>query len=96
MRTTLILGAPRSGKSVNGNQIIAHEQKYGGFTYVIDAGGSFDSTIGLYGGVVEKVGVRNPRINPFLLEPTEDNLNFLFGFIRLLLDLGRRAAHARG
>ena len=34
------------------------------------------------------MGVRNPSINPFLLEPTEDNLNFLFGFIRLLLAYG--------
>ncbi len=88
MRTTLLLGAPRSGKSVNGNQIIAHEQKYGGFTYVIDIGGSYESTIRAYGGVIERVGVGNPRINPFSIEPTEDNLQFLFGFIRLLLQSG--------
>jgi type IV secretion system protein VirB4 len=85
MRTTLILGAPRKGKSVNGNLIIAHEQKYGGFTYVFDVGGSYESTIRLYGGTVEHVGVNGPRINPFSLEPTEENLQFLFGFVRLLL-----------
>ena len=88
MRTTLILGAPRKGKSVNGNLIIAHEQKYGGFTYVFDVGGSYESTIRLYGGAIERVGVDGPRINPFSLEPTEENLQFLFGFIRLLLVKG--------
>ena len=85
LRTTLILGAPRKGKSVNGNLIIAHEQKYAGFTYVFDIGGSFESTIRLYGGSIDRVGVDGPRINPFALEPTDTNLQFLFGFIRLLL-----------
>jgi type IV secretion system protein VirB4 len=85
LRTTLILGAPRTGKSVNGNHIVAHEQKYGGFTYVFDIGGSFESTIRLYGGSVDRVGVDGPRINPFSLEPTENNLQFLFTFMRLLL-----------
>ena len=85
MRTTLILGAPRKGKSVNGNLIIAHEQKYGGFTYAFDIGGSFESTIRLYGGTVDHVGIGGPRINPFSLDPTDTNLQFLFGFVRLLL-----------
>src|SRR5215471_4525504 len=88
MRTTLILGAPRTGKSVHGNQIIAHEQKYGGFTYTFDIGGSFESTIRLFGGSVQKVGPDGPTINPFALDPTEDNLQFLFGFIRVLLVKG--------
>jgi type IV secretion system protein VirB4 len=88
MRTTLILGAPRTGKSVHGNQIIAHEQKYGGFTYTFDIGGSFESTIRLFGGSVQKIGADGPTINPFSLDPTEDNLQFLFGFIRLLLVKG--------
>jgi type IV secretion system protein VirB4 len=88
MRTTLILGAPRRGKSVNGNLIIAHEQKYAGFTYVFDIGGSFESTIRLYGGTIDHVGVDGPRINPFSLEPTDANLQFLFAFIRLLLCKG--------
>ncbi|MFL6446127.1 MAG: VirB4 family type IV secretion system protein [Bryobacteraceae bacterium] len=88
MRTTLVVGAPRSGKSVNGNNIILHEQKYGGFTFVIDVGGSYESTIRLFDGVVERVGTSGPRINPFSLEPTEPNLSFLFQFIRLLLVKG--------
>jgi type IV secretion system protein VirB4 len=88
LRTTLILGAPRSGKSVNGNHIILSEQKYGGYTFVIDVGGSYESTVRLCGGVVERIGTGGPRINPFSLEPTESNLSFLFQFVRLLLIKG--------
>lgn len=88
LRTTLILGAPRSGKSVNGNHIILSEQKYGGYTFVIDVGGSYESTVRLFGGSVERVGASGPRINPFSLEPTEANFSFLFQFIRLLLAKG--------
>jgi type IV secretion system protein VirB4 len=88
LRTTLILGAPRSGKSVNGNHIILSEQKYGGYTFVIDIGGSYESTIRLLGGSVERIGIDGPRINPFSLEPTEANLTFLFQFVRLLVTKG--------
>jgi type IV secretion system protein VirB4 len=88
LRTMLILGAPRSGKSVNGNHIILSEQKYGGYTFVIDIGGSYESTVRLLGGSVERIGIDGPRINPFSLEPTEANLTFLFQFVRLLLTKG--------
>lgn len=88
LRTMLILGAPRSGKSVNGNHIILSEQKYGGYTFVIDIGGSYESTVRLFGGSVERIGIDGPRINPFSLEPTEANLAFLFQFVRLLLTKG--------
>ncbi len=88
LRTTLILGAPRSGKSVNGNHIILSEQKYGGYTFVIDVGGSYESTVRLFGGAVERIGTSGPRVNPFSLDPTESNLSFLFQFVRLLLVKG--------
>src|SRR6185437_330881 len=88
LRTTLILGAPRSGKSVNGNHIILNEQKYGGYTFVIDVGGSYESTVRLFGGSVERIGIGGPRINPFSLEPTEANITFLFQFVRLLVTKG--------
>ncbi len=91
LRMTLILGAPRSGKSVNGNQIILSEQKYGGYTFVIDIGRSYESTVRLFGGAVERVGIAGPRINPFSLEPSDANVSFLFHFIRLLLTKGGAA-----
>lgn len=85
VRVQLIIGPTGSGKSVHGNMAIAHEQKYGGFTYIFDIGGSYESIVKLYGGKVDKVGKDGPRVNPFTLEPTESNIQFLYSFIKLLL-----------
>jgi type IV secretion system protein VirB4 len=56
--------------------------------YIFDIGGSYESVVELYGGKVDKVGKDGPRVNPFSLEPTEDNLKFLYSFISLLLTNG--------
>jgi type IV secretion system protein VirB4 len=88
VRVMLILGPTGSGKSVHGNQLIALEQKYGGFTYIFDIGGSYESVVELYGGKVDRVGKDGPRVNPFALEPTESNIKFLYSFIKLLLTNG--------
>jgi type IV secretion system protein VirB4 len=88
VRVQLILGPTGSGKSVTGNVTIAHEQKYGGFTYIFDIGGSYESVVELYGGRVDRIGKDGPRVNPFTLEPTESNIQFLYSFIKLLLANG--------
>ena len=88
VRVMLIIGPTGSGKSVHGNAAIALEQKYGGFTYIFDIGGSYESVVELYGGKVDRVGKDGPRINPFSLEPTESNIKFLYSFIKLLLTNG--------
>jgi type IV secretion system protein VirB4 len=88
VRVMLILGPTGTGKSVHGNQIISLEQKYGGFTYIFDIGGSYESVVELYGGKVDRVGKDGPRVNPFALEPTESNIKFLYSFIKLLLTNG--------
>ncbi|WP_420236307.1 VirB4 family type IV secretion system protein [Telmatobacter bradus] len=85
VRVMLILGPTGTGKSVNGNIAIAHEQKYGGFTYIFDIGGSYESVVELYGGRVDRIGKDGPRVNPFVLEPTESNVTFLYSFVKLLL-----------
>ena len=64
------------------------EQKYGGFTYIFDIGGSYESVVELYGGRVDRVGKDGPRVNPFALEPTESNIKFLYSFVKLLLTNG--------
>jgi type IV secretion system protein VirB4 len=88
VRVMLIIGPSGTGKSVHGNQIIALEQKYGGFTYIFDIGGSYESVVALYGGKVDRVGKDGPRVNPFALEPTENNIKFLYSFVKLLLTNG--------
>jgi type IV secretion system protein VirB4 len=85
VRVMLILGPTGSGKSVVGNVTVALEQKYGGFTYIFDIGGSYESVVELYGGRVDRIGKDGPRVNPFSLEPTENNVAFLYSFIKLLL-----------
>jgi len=88
VRVMLIIGPTGTGKSVHGNQIIALEQKYGGFSYVFDIGASYESVVELYGGRVDRIGKDGPRVNPFALEPTESNIKFLYSFIKLLLTNG--------
>jgi type IV secretion system protein VirB4 len=88
VRVMLIIGPTGSGKSVVGNATVALEQKYGGFTYIFDIGGSYESVVELYGGRVDRVGKDGPRVNPFALEPTESNIKFLYSFIKLLLTNG--------
>jgi type IV secretion system protein VirB4 len=88
VRVMLIVGPTGTGKSVHANQLVALEQKYGGFTYIFDIGGSYESVVELYGGTVDRVGKDGPRVNPFGLEPTESNIKFLYSFIKLLLTNG--------
>jgi len=85
VRVMLILGPPRTGKSVHGNQAIAMEQKYEGFTYIFDVGGSYESQVELYGGRMVRVGLQGPHVNPFSLKQTDSNIKFLFNFVRMLL-----------
>lgn len=88
VRVMLIVGPTGTGKSVHANQMLALEQKYGGFTYVFDIGGSYESVVELYGGRVDRVGKDGPRVNPFALPPTESNVGFLYSFVKLLLTNG--------
>jgi type IV secretion system protein VirB4 len=88
VRVMLIIGPTGTGKSVHGNQIISLEQKYGGYTYIFDIGGSYESVVELYGGRVDRVGKDGPRVNPFAMEPTESNIKFLYSFMKLLLTNG--------
>jgi type IV secretion system protein VirB4 len=88
VRVMLIIGPTGTGKSVHGNQIVSLEQKYGGFTYIFDIGGSYESVVELYGGRIDRVGKDGPQVNPFALEPSESNIKFLYSFVKLLLTNG--------
>ena len=85
---TLILGATGSGKSFLCNFLLQNAQKYEPLTYIFDIGGSFQSLTRIFGGSYLNVGQesRDFTINPFSLEPTRENLQFLFSLFRVLIE----------
>ena len=87
---TLVLGATGSGKSFLLNFLIAHLQRYSPRTLIFDLGGSYDGLTSYFGGQALRVALDRPgfTINPFCLEPTPTNLQFLFTFVQVLLQAG--------
>jgi type IV secretion/conjugal transfer VirB4 family ATPase len=89
---TLMLGATGSGKSFAASTILQSAQKYDPFTFIFDLGGSYETVTRSFGGSYLNVGLKNPgfSINPFSLESTHENLNFLYLFLRVLIEAGGR------
>jgi type IV secretion system protein VirB4 len=89
---TLLLGATGAGKSFTLGSIIQALQKYQPLTFIFDVGGSYEMLTHVFGGSYLNVGLKTPgfSINPFLLSPTHENLNFLYLFIRVLLEGQRK------
>jgi type IV secretion/conjugal transfer VirB4 family ATPase len=85
---SLILGMTGSGKSYFANFLLQNAQKYQPQTYIFDIGGSFQSLTTIFGGSYLNVGreSRDFTINPFSLEPTKENLQFLFSLFRVLIE----------
>jgi type IV secretion/conjugal transfer VirB4 family ATPase len=84
---SVVLGRTGAGKSFLLNFIITNLQKYEPHTFIFDLGGSFESLTRLFGGAYASVGTESAgfSINPFSLEPTKENLDFLTLFVRVLL-----------
>lgn len=84
----LITGSTGAGKSFLLNFLITNAQKYRPHTFIFDLGGSFKSITELFDGSYLKIGIgQGPfSINPFSLEPTPENLNFLFAFLKVLIE----------
>jgi len=87
---TLILGSTGSGKSFFLNFLLTNLQQYDPLTFIFDLGGSYEYLTRLFNGGYMALGSerRAVRINPFRLEPTDANLNFLGGFVRVLIESG--------
>jgi type IV secretion system protein VirB4 len=84
----LIAGKTGRGKSFLMNFLLMNALKYNPFLYVFDRGRSYESAILAANGVMSNIGLDGPRVNPFSLPETDDNILFLFEFIRMLLDRG--------
>jgi len=89
---TLMLGATGVGKSFAMSFLIQSWQKYEPLTFIFDLGGSYETLTRGFGGTYLNVGLKNPgfTINPFSLEPTHENLNFLYLFTKVLIESGGR------
>src|SRR3984957_19438833 len=85
---TAPLAATGSGKSFLLNFLLTHFQKYEPLTYIFDLGGSYENLTRLFGGTYLPVGMqqRSFMINPFTLPPTPENLQFLFSFLKVLIE----------
>jgi type IV secretion system protein TrbE len=94
---TLVLGATGSGKSFFLNFLIAHLQRYSPRTLIFDLGGSYDGLTEYFGGHTLHVALDRPgfTINPFCLPPTPPNLQFLFTFVKVLIQAGGQYAMTR-
>jgi type IV secretion/conjugal transfer VirB4 family ATPase len=84
---TMILGRTGAGKSFLLNFLITNLQKYAPHTFIFDLGGSFESLTHLFEGSYLRVGLESEdfKINPFSLDPTKENLDFLALFLKVLM-----------
>jgi type IV secretion system protein VirB4 len=84
---TMVLGRTGAGKSFLLNFVITNLQKYAPHTFIFDLGGSFESLTQLFGGSYLRVGLESGdfKINPFSLDLTKENLDFLTLFLKVLM-----------
>jgi type IV secretion system protein VirB4 len=89
---TLLLGATGSGKSFTLSFTIQSIQKYDPLTFIFDLGGSYETLTRVFGATYLNVGLKDPgfTINPFSFELTHENLNFLYLFLRVLVEADGR------
>jgi type IV secretion system protein VirB4 len=87
---TLVLGATGSGKSFLLNFLLAQSQRYSPRTTVFDLGGSYERVTRYFGGSVLRVARDRGRftINPFCLPLSADNRQFLWAFVKVLIQSG--------
>jgi type IV secretion system protein VirB4 len=88
----LLTGATGAGKSFLTSFLLQSAQKYDPLTIIFDLGASYEMLTRTFGGTYLNVGLKSPgfSINPFTLAPTHENLNFLYLFLRVLIEAGGR------
>jgi type IV secretion/conjugal transfer VirB4 family ATPase len=84
---TCVLGSTGSGKSFLVNFLTDSYQQYQPYTIIFDLGGSYRRLTAKYAGGYLHVGKESSfTFNPFRLANTPENLDFLFAFVRVLIE----------
>jgi type IV secretion system protein VirB4 len=88
---TAIFGYSGSGKSFLGNFCLTMFKKYDPIIFLFELGSSYRSTIRLFKGNYIKIDhkVSDIKINPFVLPKSEENINFLHSFLKVLMSHDR-------
>ena len=83
-----MLGMTGYGKTFNCRHILREaKRKYDPTVFIFDMKEDYREQTAEFGGTFMKVGERGDyRINPFSLEPTERNLNFLHSLVCMLIE----------
>jgi type IV secretion/conjugal transfer VirB4 family ATPase len=83
-----VLGPTGGGKSFLMNFLLTHAQQYDPFTFIFDRGGSYRWLTKMLNGSCVKFRPDGnaPKIGPFSLEPTTANLEFLYAFVKMLIE----------
>jgi len=83
----LLFGVPGAGKSFLANLLIDKSQKYKPFTFILDVGHSYKHLTRHHGGSYIELASPDQRftINPFAIERTNRNLEFLSSFVHVLM-----------
>ena len=92
MAHALLIGATGAGKSFLTSCLLQSAQKYDPLTIIFGLGASYEMLTRTFGATYLNVGLKSPgfSINPFSLAPTHENLNFLYLFLRVLIEAGGR------
>jgi len=84
------------GKTFLANHLVSSAQKYNGRTVILDLGHNYRQTVAFYGGEIISLSLREKKfqINPFAVEDTPDNHQFVFQFLRFLIEASGGALEA--
>lgn len=87
---TLIFGAPGSGKSFFVNFLLTFLRKYQPLIFIFDVGGSYEHLTRLFGGSYFRIRGDQPAfaVNPFSLPDSPAHRQFLFAFVKVLIESG--------
>ncbi len=78
----VVIGASGSGKSFFMNDFILQNDRLGAHFFVLDKGDSYKKLNGILNGQYVSFDINHPvKINPFINEPTPENLSFLMSLL---------------